>query len=112
MSRKMKDRFFVHENFDFISQFEERDSFPIEYGGKLELQELIDSLFEKLEEKHEILLLNDDIKLNLELYPPFVRELSPSALNLTIEEMIKSKNVEKHTNFENVQGSFRKLEID
>jgi hypothetical protein len=103
---------FLHEDAKCLLETNDQENLPIEYGGKLELPDIIEKHFQKLEAKRDELLLNSQMALNLELYPKCVRNLEKSSFKRTIEEIIEDEKKGKHVEFEEVRVSFKKLEFD
>jgi hypothetical protein len=86
---------------------------PVEYGGKMEMKDIIDPLIKMCQDKREVHLKLQQLSLNLDLYPKCVKEYTMSSLSCTIDEIINNKTDAQFCEFdEEVQGSFKKLEID
>lgn len=64
----------------------------------------------ELQTYREIITLNDQMKVNLEMYPQALREGKIRAVREPIDDQLNSGNVP--SDFNGIQGSFRKLEID
>lgn len=62
---------------------------------------------EELKESRDTILLNDKMKVNLEMYSAKAREGAVSALTQHVSCGIKDES-----NLQGLQGSFRKLEVD
>jgi hypothetical protein len=91
----------------------DEEFFPIEYGGKMDMQTIIKELKDLIEENREINITGAvETVINLDLYPTCVKELSLKSLKKSIEEIIEGKLDSQFRDFEEVRGSFKKLEID
>jgi hypothetical protein len=110
MSSKMKKRVLLHKDTKSVKKFLSEDNLPEEYGGKLKLEAIISSFKKELEDKRDLVMLNDEMRVNLDAYPSNVRNGSIKSLKTTINELTEGRNKSKF--FENIQGSFKKLEID
>jgi hypothetical protein len=111
MSSKMKKRVSLHKDIKSVRRFVSDDNLPIEYGGKLQMDSIIQSFKKELEDKRDLVMLNDEMLVNLDAYPTNVREGSVKSLKTTINELTEGK-MKSSRFFDNIQGSFRKLEID
>lgn len=110
MSPKMKKRVSLHKDLKHVKKIISEDNLPIEYGGKIPMKTIIEDFKKELENVHEIVIKNDEMSVNLELYPQNVRNGSLKSLSSTINELTECKT--KTRFFENIQGSFKKLDID
>lgn len=70
----------------------------------------LESFIEELKTYREIITLNDQMKVNMEMYPEGVREGRISSVRRPIDEQLDEKGAPSE--FKGMQGSFRKLEID
>lgn len=115
LSEKTKNRIFLYEDSKFLLDLYDEDSLPKIYGGNLDMKFIIEQHKQRIEAKiHDISLLND-IKLNLDLYPKCI--INPTRATFvthkkTIDELIDDEKKIKKIDFEEVRGSFKKLEID
>lgn len=109
MTSKMKQRVFLHKNHEDIKI--DKSLLPAEYGGKISMKEMIEKFMIELESKRDVLISNDKMSVNLKSYPHSICEGSVRSLKKSIDEIQKSSTNTKN-DFEGVQGSFRKLEID
>jgi hypothetical protein len=80
-----------NEDKTLLKQITSDDNLPIEYDGELEITPMIESMKEKLEEKRELCLLDDEMCLNLDLYPESVREFSVDSIKYSIADMIANQ---------------------
>lgn len=110
MSQKMKKRMSLYKDVAAVKKIVPADNLPIEYGGNLPMQSIIEDFKRELENYRDIVKLNDQMCVNLELYPQNVRNGSVRSLNSTINELTECK--QKSRFFEEIQGSFKKLDID
>lgn len=110
MSSKMKKRVSLHKDTKSVKKILSEDNLPEEYGGKLKMETVISSFKKELEAKRDLVMMMDEMRVNLEAYPSNVRNGSLKSLKTTINELTEGKN--KTRFFDNVQGSFKKLEID
>jgi CRAL/TRIO domain len=112
MSEKVRERVILHENIDDLKNHIDEDNLPIEYGGKLEMKSIINKLNEEIGEQRGMFALNDEMCLNLDLYPSSLREMTLSSFDKTIEEIIEDEKNSKYSELDDLRGSFKKLEID
>lgn len=110
MSEKMRKRVFLHRKVEDVKNVIETNLLPAEYGGKIPMQEMIESFKKELKDKREILMSHDEMSVKLELYPRAVRDGSVRSLKSTIENWNECLDVKKE--IYGVPGSFRNLEID
>lgn len=110
MTAKMKQRVFLHKKHEDIQI--DKSLLPAEYGGNGgEMKKMIYDFMCELETKRDILINNDKMSVNVQLYPHSIREGSVRSLKKSLEEIEKSSTIAKF-DYQGVQGSFRKLEID
>lgn len=110
MSEKMRKRVFLHKKVENIKSVIDKSLLPSEYGGKIPISEMVESFKKELDEKRDLLLSHDDMKVKLDLYPQAIREGSVRSLKKTIDTFADSIDIKKDSY--GLQGSFRKLEID
>jgi CRAL/TRIO domain len=110
MSDKMRKRVSLHRKVTDVTSVIDTSLLPAEYGGKIPMKDMINSFKKELEAHSHFLRKNDEMSVNLEMYPQAVVTGSVRSLKKTIDSFD-----EKETNTlqsSGVQGSFRKLEID
>lgn len=114
LSEKIRNRLFLHENSRILLDTNDEDNLPIEYGGTLEMKNLIETHKEKLKYQRKYIKFMNDIKLNMHLYPKCVRNFEFKSLKKTIEEIVNEEQQKKMKKFEstNSKGSFKNLSID
>jgi len=114
MNDKMKKRVFLYKNIEDISV--DKSILPLEYGGTIPMKNMIESFKEELAARHQTVIGNDKMDVNLEMYPDQVRNGSVRSLKMSIDEIEAEKSYNSSNNngysLQGVQGSFRKLEID
>lgn len=110
MSPKMKKRVYLHKDTKHVKKIIAEDNLPLEYGGQTPMKTIIEEFKKELESLRDVVIKNDEMSVNLELYPQNVRNGSLKSLNSTINELTECKI--KTRFFENMQGSFKKLDID
>lgn len=110
LSKKLQNRMFLHKGSTCLLEFIDEENLPIEYGGKLEMENVRKDFMQKLEAKYKETTYLDEMKINLELYPKCI--INFVANDKTIEEIIAEERKSKFDEFEEVRGSFKKLEID
>jgi hypothetical protein len=91
--KKLKKRVFFVKDFEELKNFVDFQLLPLEYGGKLPIQEHVSFLKENLLKHRDLILKAIDIDADLEK-------------NLTVDE-ISEAEIDL-----GIAGSFRKLEID
>ncbi|XP_053674575.1 retinaldehyde-binding protein 1-like [Anopheles nili] len=64
----LRKRIFFHTSMEDVVKYVGRDLLPIEYGGKVNPQEVTDSLKQRLVAKRDTLLLLDRMEINVEPY--------------------------------------------
>lgn len=105
MTPKMKQRVHLYRNIEDLQV--DKSLMPKEYGGSVPMREMIDAFIKELEPKRDVLMNNDLMDVHLNLYPQSVREGSVRSLKKSIDAPDTAK-----VEFQGVQGSFRRLEID
>ncbi|CAO1433212.1 unnamed protein product [Diamesa tonsa] len=111
MNTKLRSRTHFYSNFDKVRAIN-KDDFPIEFGGKIPMKDMVTDLKIKLLKQHQHHLKYKDMKVHMEFYPKNVLEGSVKALKfpLASPQHYEKKNMSQSTY--GIQGSFRKLEID
>lgn len=114
LSEKSKSHIFIHTDSKILAETNDEDNLPIEYGGKLDMKNVIENSYKIIEDMCEkpFLLMDKHLKVNLDLYPKCVRERELSSFKKTIEDIIAEEKNSKFVEFEEVRGSFKKLDID
>ncbi|CAG9805921.1 unnamed protein product [Chironomus riparius] len=114
MNDKMRKRVFLNKNLEDINV--DKSLLPLEYGGTIPMKDMIESFKQELAARHQTVIGNDKMDVNLELYPEQVRNGSVRSLKKSIDEIEAEKNYNNNNingySLQGVQGSFRKLEID
>lgn len=64
-------------------------NFPEEFGGTLNYEELGENMIKLMEQKRELFIKYDDLKIDYNLYPPEVLNLNVDCLDKNIEAMCK-----------------------
>lgn len=111
MNAKLRSRTHFYPNFDNIKGIN-KDDLPIEFGGKVPMNDMVVDLKKKLLKKHQLHLKYKNMKIHTEFYPKNVLEGSVKALKIP---MTSPQHYEKKNMSESIyglEGSFRKLEID
>jgi hypothetical protein len=108
MTPKMKQRVHLHKNIEDLTV--DKSLMPKEYGGSVPMREMIDAFMKELEAKRDVLLNNDKMDVHLHLYPQSVRDGSVRSLKKSIDACDEAESGK--IDFQGVQGSFRRLEID
>lgn len=106
----MKKRVSLHKDIAQVKKIIPADNLPVEYGGEIPMKKIIEEFKKELESYRDIVMKNDEMCVNLELYPENVKNGSIRSLNSTINELTECKS--KNRLFEEIQGSFKKLDID
>ena len=112
MSEKLQKRVHFHTKLDDQNSVD-KNLFPVEYGGKIPMSEMIEMFKKELEEKRDILLLHDKMTVKTELYPEAVVLGSIRSLKIPLNSPDEAFEDKKDLyGMQGIQGSFRKLEID
>ena len=128
MSKKLRARVQLYSKFKEMKDVD-KDLLPLEYGGTIPMKDMIgklsldslitattnlfytfiDSFKLELMAHQEILLKHDEMHVNAEMYPPGLIKGSVRAVQRPIEAQLMQP---QKSSFGDLQGSFRKLEID
>lgn len=110
MSAKMRKRVFLHKSVEDVKNLIDREMLPLEYGGKIPMNEMIAMFKLELDAMRDVLLSHDQMQVKLDLYPLSVREGSVRSLKNNIDSFCDAIDLKQEAY--GVNGSFRKLEID
>lgn len=103
LSEKMKNRVKFVTNLENCTDIE-KSILPKELGGEMPMKEMIDLWKKEIEANQNFINLNDEMRVNLNLFTPKEREGYVNARNCG--------DVPEDWSFSSIQGSFRKLEVD
>ncbi|CAO1428131.1 unnamed protein product [Diamesa hyperborea] len=109
MSPKLRARVNIYSKMEEMTTVE-KDILPKEYGGIVPMADMIDAYMKELRSYKERIAINDEMKINMEMYPEAVRVGKIRAMREPIDGEYNSNN--KSSEINGIQGSFRKLEID
>lgn len=111
MNAKLRSRTHFYPNFDNIKGIH-KDDLPIEFGGKVPMNDMVVDLKKKLLKQHQLYLKYKDMKIHTEFYPKNVLEGSVKALKIPLTSPQHYEKKYMSESIYGIEGSFRKLEID
>jgi len=121
VSEKMSKRVHIQKNLDKFEKLN-KSLLPLEYGGTIPMKEMIEMCKQEMELKRELIMSHDQMQTKEELYSRSILYGSAKSLKTTIaaqmedhekKQQLKNKKRKGFMRLiSNVQGSFKKLEID
>ncbi|KAJ6637673.1 Alpha-tocopherol transfer protein-like [Pseudolycoriella hygida] len=108
VSEKMKNRIRIYTSVESAVKTVDISLLPKEYGGVTPMSDMIAMWQDELKASRDVILMNDKMQVNLEMYSAKARQGAVSALT----QQMSNCGSEQDANLQGLQGSFRKLEVD
>lgn len=108
VSEKMRNRIKICTSIESAAKAIDVTLLPKEYGGITPMADMIALWQEELKASRDVILLNDKMQVNDEMYSAKARQGAVSALT----QQMSNCGAEQDANLQGLQGSFRKLEVD
>lgn len=105
VSAKMKERFQVHTNMFELHKKVDKSCLPVELGGNIPMNEMIEYWTSEMEAKRDVLIALDRMTIHND---NGIARRHDKNNNSTSKNHMSST----HANLESITGSFRKLEVD